>query len=143
MACYPSKIQHILYSEERYKDLIALKAPLEVNDDLNLNEKLRVFKGDKLAAQFEVGKQKSRSCYCFTCGIHAGAAARYIHSNKLRLQTISQRVCIINMSHKARSLSKTGNLKLFDNLKKHQIVVEHKSHNIKFLVQDSQKDRQD
>ena len=77
MACYPSKIQHILYSEERYKDLIALKAPLEVNDDLNLNEKLRVFKGDKLAAQFEVGKQKSRNCYCSTCGIHAGAASRY------------------------------------------------------------------
>ena len=117
MACYPSKIQHILYSEERYKDLIALKTPLEVNDDLNLNEKLRVFKGDKLAAQFEVGKQKSRNCYCFAGGIHAGAACRYIHSNKLRLQTISQRVCIINMSHKARSLSKTGNLKLFDNLK--------------------------
>ena len=117
MACYPSKIQHILYSEERYKDLIALKTPLEVNDDLNLNEKLRVFKGDKVAAQFEVGKQKSRNCYCFAGGIHAGAACRYIHSNKLRLQTISQRVCIINMSHKARSLSKTGNLKLFDNLK--------------------------
>ena len=102
-----------------------------------------MFKGDKLAAQFEVGKQNSRNCYCFACGIHAGAASRYIHSNKLILQTLSQRVCIINMSHKAWSLSKTGNLKLFYNLKKHQIVEEHKSHNIKFFVQDSQKDLQD
>ena len=48
LACCPSKIEQILYSKERHEDLIALKAPFEVNDDLNLNEKLRVSKGISL-----------------------------------------------------------------------------------------------
>ena len=47
------------------------------------------------------------------------------------------------MSQNAQSKSKTGNLKLFDHLKKHEIVEELNSRNVKFLVQDSSKDLQD
>ena len=102
-----------------------------------------MFKGDKPAAQFEAGQQKGGNYYCFACGIHAEAACSYIHSNKLTLQTLSERIDIINMSQNARSKSKTGNLKLFDHLKKHEIVEELNSRNVKFLVQDSSKDLQD
>ena len=41
----PSNNHQILYSEERFKDLIELTEPLEVNGDLNVNDTLRVFKG--------------------------------------------------------------------------------------------------
>ena len=102
-----------------------------------------MFKGDKPAAQFEAGQQKGGNYYCFACGIHAEAACSYIHSNKLTLQTLSERIDIINMSQNAQSKSKTGNLKLFDHLKKHEIVEELNIRNVKFLVQDSSKDLQD
>ena len=63
LARCPSSNQQILYSEEKYEDLIELKAPLKVNVDLNINDTLRVFKGDKPAAQFEVGDQKGGNYY--------------------------------------------------------------------------------
>ena len=47
------------------------------------------------------------------------------------------------MSQNAQSKSKTGNLKLFDHLKKHEIVEELNSRNVKFLVQDASQDLQD
>ena len=46
----------------------------------------------------------------------------------------------MNMSQNARSKSKTTNLKLFDHLKKDEIVEELNSPNVKFLVQDPSKD---
>ena len=49
----------------------------------------------------------------------------------------------MNMSQNARSKSKTRNLKLFDHLKKDEIVEELNSPNVKFLVQDPSKDLQD
>ena len=61
----------------------------------------------------------------------------------MTLETLSERIDIINMSQNARSKSKTGNLKLFDHPKKHEIVEELNSRNVKFLVQDSSKDLQD
>ena len=103
LARCPSNNQQILYSEERYEDLIELKSPLKVNVDLNINDPLRVFKGDTPAAQFEAGQQKGGNYYCFACGIHAEAACSYIHSNKLTLRTLSGRIDIINMSQNAWS----------------------------------------
>ena len=104
LARCPSNNQQILYSEERYEDLVESKAPLKVNGDLNINDTLRVFKGDKPATQFEAKQQKGGNYYCFAWGIHAEAACSYIHSNKLTLQTLSERIYVINMSQNARSV---------------------------------------
>ena len=101
-----------------------------------------MFKVDKPATQLEAGQQKGGNYYCFARGIYAEAACSYIHSSKLTLQTLSEQTDIINMSQNARSKSKTGNLKLFENLKNHEIVEELNSHNVKFLVQGSSKDLQ-
>ena len=48
--------------------VIELKAPLKVSVDLNTNDTLRVFKGDKPAGQFEARQQKGGNYYCFACG---------------------------------------------------------------------------
>ena len=55
----------MLYSEEIYENLIELKAHVKVNGDLNINDKLRVFKGDEPAAQFEVGQEKMETITVF------------------------------------------------------------------------------
>ena len=102
LAHCPSSNQQILYFEERYEDLV-VKASLKVNGDLNINDTLRVFTGDKPAAQFEARQQKGGNYCCFVCRIHSEAACGNNHSNKLTLQTLSERTDIIDMSQNARS----------------------------------------
>ena len=65
LAGCPLSNQQMLYSEEIYENLIELKAHVKVNGDLNINDKLRVFKGDEPAAQFEVGQEKMETITVF------------------------------------------------------------------------------
>ena len=51
--------------KEIYENLIELKAHVKVNGDLNINDKLRVFKGDEPAAQFEAGQEKMETITVF------------------------------------------------------------------------------
>ena len=57
LARCPSNEQQILYSQERLDDIIALKQNIKT-DDIEIIDKMRIFKGDKPAAQFEAGQQR-------------------------------------------------------------------------------------
>ena len=65
LARCPLSNQQMLYSEEIYENLIELKAHVKVNGDLNINDKLRVFKGDEPAAHFEAGQEKMETITVF------------------------------------------------------------------------------
>ena len=81
----PSNQQEILYSQERLDDIIALKQNIKT-DDIEITDKMTIFKGDKSAAQFEAGQQKGRNFYCFSCPSHA-ENAKHMHAKLI--ETIS------------------------------------------------------
>ena len=53
---------------------------------------MRIFKGDKPAAQFEAGQQKGGNFYCFSCPSHAENASSYVHTHAKLIETISDRI---------------------------------------------------
>ena len=59
-------------------------------DDTEIIEKMRTFKGDKHASQFEAGQQKRGArggggvdFYCFSCPSHAENVSSYVHTPNL------------------------------------------------------------
>ena len=56
---------------------------------------MRIFKGDKPAAQFEAGQQKGGNFYCFSCPSHAENASSYFHTHAKFIETISDRINIV------------------------------------------------
>ena len=55
-------------------------------DDTEIIEKMRIFKGDRHASQFEAGQQKKGGggggvdFYCFSCPSHAENGSSYVHT---------------------------------------------------------------
>ena len=56
---------------------------------------MRIFKGDKPAAQFEAGQQKGGILYCFSCPSHAENASSYFHIHAKFIETINDRINIV------------------------------------------------
>ena len=54
----PSNDQQILYIEERLQDILNLNLTITSSKHVAIKDELRIFKGDKPAAQFEAGQQK-------------------------------------------------------------------------------------
>ena len=90
----PFNEQQILYSQERLDDIIALKQNIKT-DDIEIIDKMRIFKGDKPAAQFEAGQQKGGNFYCFSCPSHAENASSYVHTHAKLIETISDRINVV------------------------------------------------
>ena len=55
---------------------------------------MRIFKGDKPAAQFEAGQQKGGNFYCFSCPSHPEYASNYVHTHAKRTETIGDQINI-------------------------------------------------
>ena len=58
-------------------------------DDTEIIEKMRIFKGDRQASQFEAEQQKKAGggggvdFYCFSCPSHAENVSSYVHTPNL------------------------------------------------------------
>ena len=94
LAGCPFNEQQILYSQEKLDDIIALKQNIKT-DNIEIIDKMRIFKGDKPAAQFEAGEQKGGNFYCFSCPSHAENASSYVHTYIKLIETISDRINIV------------------------------------------------
>ena len=94
LARCPSNEQQILYSQERLDDIIALRQNIKT-DEIEIIDEMRIFKGDKPAAQFEAGQQKGGNFYCFSCPSHAENASSYVHTYIKLIETISDRINIV------------------------------------------------
>ena len=94
LAKCPSNDQQILYSQERLNDITALQQKTKT-DDIEITDKMRIFKGDKPTAQFEAGQQKGRNFYCFSCSPHAENSSSYVYTHAKLIETISDRINIV------------------------------------------------
>ena len=61
----PITDQQILYSSLRLTDIIELKEELSTSNGLILTDKLRFFKGNSPAMQFETGQKKDGNNFCW------------------------------------------------------------------------------
>ena len=59
----PSNDQQLLYSDIRLEDISLLRENLGTLDDIAIRDKMRVFKGDSSARQFEAGQQKGGNLF--------------------------------------------------------------------------------
>ena len=67
---------------------------------------MRIFKGDKPAAQFEAGQEKGGNFYCFSCANHAETTSSYVHTHSLAIETIHNRVNQVMKTELSLSKSK-------------------------------------
>ena len=125
LAQCPSNEQQILYSQERLEDIIALNEKIKTKNNIVITDKIRIFKGDKPAVQFEAGQQKGRSFYCFSCATHAETASNYVHTNSWAIETIHDRVNQVMKTELSPSKSKQQKLKLYECLDKELLNSEH------------------
>ena len=84
-----------MYSQERFDDILSLKQTLKKPN-----------KSDIIDA------------------IHADTVASYFQSNRLKSQTLSERMELINETGLSRKKIQEGCLKQYDSLKKHNIIEE-------------------
>ena len=66
----PATDQQLLYSSLRLIEIIELKEELSTSNGLILTDKLRSFKGDSPARQFETGQKKGGNNLCCSCPIN-------------------------------------------------------------------------
>ena len=88
----PSNDQQLLYSEERLDDILKLNENMKTSNNIEIIDKLCIFKGDKPASQFESGQQKGGNFYCFLCATHAENASSYVHTHRKYIETITDRI---------------------------------------------------
>ena len=129
LAQCPSNDQQILYTEERISDIVESSIGLTVNN-MTIHDKIRFFKGDMPASQFEAGHQKGGNYFCTGCAIKAEDVSTLQSPGKF-----------LSLHHKAEklrestlSIEKLGKkvLKLYDNLDKADLISELRERKIKF-----------
>ena len=67
LARCPSNDQQLLYSEERLDDILKLNENMKTSNNIEIIDKLCIFKGDKPASQFESGQQKGGNLLFLVC----------------------------------------------------------------------------
>ena len=77
-----SNEQQLLYGEERINDIINSKEKLEIKG-IYIEDVIHVFKGDRPAAQLEIGHQKGGNYFCFNCKLNSFFTKSIFHSFSL------------------------------------------------------------
>ena len=62
---------------------MALNMKIERKNNMDITDKMRIFKGDKSDAQFEAGQQKGGNFDFFPCVTQAEAASSYVQTHFL------------------------------------------------------------
>ena len=121
--------QQLLYSDERLSDILEIKKPLTTTDGKAF--KVRAFKGDHPASQFEAGQQKGGNYACHGCCINSNCAKSLPHSFKCNTLSLSDRIkkILASTSSKQRLQNNTI-IKLFDHLSLPELMDEHQQHKI-------------
>ena len=101
---------------------------------------MKIFKGDKPAAQFEAGQQKGRNLYCFSCSSHAENSSSYVHTHAKLIETISDRINIVKKAELSnKNKCNSQKIKLYENLNKEELITELRGRNAKFSCTESKK----
>lgn len=142
LARCPSTDQQMSYSNERLQDILKTQHPIKINDQI-IYDKIRIFKGDKPASQFEMGHQKGGNYYCFACPINSHCSSSMVYSYKLEHLSIQKRIDKIMVTTGSKERLSPSNLKLYNNLSKADIINELHQRDVKFLSTSPTKELQE
>ena len=78
----PSNEHQLVHGEKRINDIINSKNKLET-EGIYIEDIISVLKGDKPAAQLEIGHQKGGNYFCFNCKIDSFFTKNIFHSFSL------------------------------------------------------------
>ena len=142
LARCPSNDQQLLYSEERLDDILKLNKNVKTSNNIEIIDKLHIFKEDKPASQFEAGQQKGRNFYCFLCATKVENARSYILTYCKYVETITDHIKIVNKIDIFESKTNSQKIKLYDNLNKDELIAELKGRDVKFSCTESKNNLQ-
>ena len=130
--CRPTDDQ-LKYSNTRLEDLQDLKHSL-FTDKGELKDVMRLFHGDGPASSLEIGHQKGGDFFCFDCGIHKDQSKNLCQTFYTHSMNIESRMEIMSASERSSELLQSGRLKIFGNLKKHELCDELHQRGVSFFT---------
>ena len=92
------------YTATRCEDLELLDETIPWQG-IAIHDKMRLFKGDGPAAQFEAGHQKGGNYPCWGCSIYKGDISNFVHASSLPLISLNDRVDKVLSSLRSREAS--------------------------------------
>ena len=92
---------------------------------------MRLFEGDSPARQFEAGQQKGGNYVCTACSVHSNLISSLTHTFSLDHMSLQDRVNKIRISSQSCQRLESKCLKLYENLKRHEIANELHQRNVK------------
>ena len=140
LAKCPSTDQQLLYTDGRIGDIMNLKYPTKSSNNVEVNDVLRFFKGDLPARQFEGGQQKGGNFFCVVCPVHANHVKNIAGSNIKKVMSIKERIEKVKIMTTSVSRLEKNTIKLYENLKKVEIIDELHQRSVKFSSSLPQKD---
>ena len=128
----PSNDQQPLYSDIRLEDISLLRENLEISDGIPIRDKMRIFKGDSPARQFEAGQQKGGTFFCCSCSIQRNFSAKLRYTLQSNCLSLQERINKVTQTESTLQRIRRGDVKLFYNLKKDEIIDELHQRKVKF-----------
>ena len=119
------------YSATRCEDLELLNETIFWKG-APIKDKMRLFKGDVPAAQFEAGQQKGGNFPCWGCSIHKSRISDFVHASSLPLISLNDRVDKVLASLQSLKASKLKKTKLYTDLSIDNLILELQDRGIKF-----------
>ena len=104
----PSNDQQLLYS-----DISLLRENLETSDGIPIRDKMRVFKGDSPARQFEAGQQKGGNFFCCSCSIQGNFSANLRYTLQSKSLSLQERINKVTETESTLQRIRRGDVKLF------------------------------
>ena len=92
---------------------------------------MHLFKGDSPARQFEAGQQKNGNYVSTSCSVHSNLMSSLTHAFSLGHMSLQDRVNKIRISSQSCQRLERKYVKLYENLKRHEIPNEIHQRNVK------------
>ena len=129
---FPSNDQQLLYSDICLEDISLLRENLETSDGIPIRDKMRIFKGDSPARQFEAGQQKGGIFFCCSCSIQGNFSANLRYTLQSKCLSLQERINKVTQTESTLQRIRRGDVKFFHKLKKDEIIDELHQPKVKF-----------
>ena len=124
LARCPSNDSQIMYTDTRLEDIRKLSENIKTDSGIELNDKMKFFKGDGPAAQFEAGQQKGGDYFCWSCNLFAGRSDDLTYALNTEYTSLQDRISLLLKSSRSKAASRKRELKLYKNMQKPDIISE-------------------
>ena len=119
----PATEAQLAYVTTRCEDLKCLDDPI-IWQGVPIKDKMRLFKGDGPAAQFEGGQQKGGNFPCWACSIHKSRISDFEHASCLSLISLHERVAKVLLTSRSQKAILAKKTKLYTDLAIEDLIIE-------------------